>query len=261
MAGAAVVGGYLNIGALESARWEELCSCARALQHHDGAAALDQGLNDAWKYRDAQTTGDADGRPRRLQLKAASEGAEQIHFVTLVENREPRASGADHVKDEPDQSTRRIRPGCAVRSTEDRVRGADCELKELAGSDRGRRGGVGKHKLNGPGHWSRALDHDRRRNGDAHARTTSGATAPTYSPSVATLDRCSRRDARSACTRALAVSSEVRQGMRRSTEARRISYPSRNGTPAPWSTSGADADTVFITRCTWPEWITSTMFG
>src|SRR5258708_40122878 len=83
----------------------------------------------------------------------------------------------------------------------------------------------------------------------------------TYSPGVATLDRCSRRQARSACTSARAVSSEVRHGMRRWTDARRISYPSRRGTPAPLLVAGAEVETVFTTSCTWPDWITSTTLG
>src|ERR1700674_410775 len=115
-------------------------------------------------------------------------------------------------------------------------------------------------QLHRPGHGDRALDHDSTRDCDAHACTTS-ATAPTYSPSVATLDRCSRRQDRNACTSARAVSSDVRHGMRRSTDARRISYPSRRGTPAPLSATGADVETVFTTSWTWPDWMTSTTLG
>src|SRR5712691_5376144 len=103
-----------------------------------------------------------------------------------------------------------------------------------------------EHQLNRPRHRDGALDDDSRPDRDAHARTTS-ATVPTYSPSVATFDRCSRRQARSACTSARAVSSEVRHGMRRSTEARRISYPSRSGTPPPLLATDADVDTVLTT--------------
>src|SRR2546428_6294351 len=110
-------------------------------------------------------------------------------------------------------------------------------------------------------HRDGAVDNDGRRKSDAHARTASVVAAPTYSPSVATCDRCSRRQARSAWTRARAVSSEVRHGMRRSTEARRISYPSRRGARAPLLATGADTDTVFTTRWNWPDWITSTTFG
>src|SRR5437660_9954899 len=105
-----------------------------------------------------------------------------------------------------------------------------------------------QHELDRAGHRDRAIDDDGRRNRDAQARTTSAVAAPTYSPSVATRDRCSRRQDRSAWTRARAVSSEVRHGMRRSTEARRISYPSRRGAPAPLLVTAADADTVFTTR-------------
>src|ERR1700674_230882 len=115
-------------------------------------------------------------------------------------------------------------------------------------------------QLDRPGHGDRALHHDSRRERDAHARTTS-ATAPTYSPSVATLDRCSRREDRTACTSARAVSNEVRHGMRRSTDARRISYPSRRGTPAPLPATGGDVETVFTTSWTWPDWMTSTTLG
>src|ERR1700694_1032909 len=118
-----------------------------------------------------------------------------------------------------------------------------------------------KHELNRRGHRDRALDHDGERKRDAHARTTSPAAAPTYSPSVATLDRCSRRQDRSACTRARAVSSEVRHGIRRSTDARRISYPSRRGTPTPLLATGADVETVFTTSCTGPASTTSTTLG
>src|SRR2546428_7894542 len=107
-------------------------------------------------------------------------------------------------------------------------------------------------------HRDGAVDNDGWRKSDAHARTTSAVAAPTYSSSVATCDRCSRRQARSAWTRARAVSSEVRHGMRRSTEARRISYPSRRGARAPLLATGADTDTVFSTRLTWPDLITVT---
>src|SRR5712691_6874960 len=117
-----------------------------------------------------------------------------------------------------------------------------------------------EHQLNRPRHRDKALDDDSWRDRDAHTRTTS-ATVPTYSPSVATFDRCSRRQARSACTSARAVSSEVRHGMRRSTDARRISYPSRRGTPAPLSATGDEVETVFTTSWTWPDWITSTTLG
>src|ERR1700730_7530673 len=103
-----------------------------------------------------------------------------------------------------------------------------------------------EHQLDRPPHGDRALDHDSRRDRNGHARTTSAAD-PTYSPSVATLDRCSRREDRSACTSARAVSSEVRHGMR--------------GTPAPLLATGADVDTVFTTSWTWPDWITSTTLG
>src|SRR5438874_12131960 len=117
------------------------------------------------------------------------------------------------------------------------------------------------HELNRPGHRNRALDDNGGRHRDAHARTTSAETAPTYSARVATLDRCSRRQARCACTRARAVSSEVRHGIRRSTEARRISYPSRSGAPAPLRASGAELETVLTTSWTWPDRITSTTLG
>src|SRR6202011_4996971 len=115
-------------------------------------------------------------------------------------------------------------------------------------------------QLHRPGHGDRALDHDSRRDCDAHACTTS-ATAPTYSPSVATLDRCSRREDRNAWTSARAVSSEVRHGMRRSTDARRISYPSRSGTAAACLAAGAEVETVLTTSWTWPDRITSTALG
>src|ERR1700730_10415489 len=117
-----------------------------------------------------------------------------------------------------------------------------------------------EHQLDRPPHGDRALDHDSRRDRNGHARTTSAAD-PTYSPSVATLDRCSRREDRSACTSARAVSSEVRHGMRRSTDARRISYPSRRGTPARLSATGAEVETVLTTSWTWPDWMTSTTLG
>src|ERR1700737_2468730 len=108
-----------------------------------------------------------------------------------------------------------------------------------------------EHELNRPGHRDRALHNNGRRKPDAHARTASPAAAPTYSPSVATLERCSRRQDRSACTSARAVSNDVRHGIRRSTDARRISYPSRRGTPTPLLATGADVETVFTTSCTW----------
>src|SRR2546429_6606966 len=110
-------------------------------------------------------------------------------------------------------------------------------------------------------HRDGAVDNDGWRKSDAHARTTSAVAAPTYSSSVATCDRCSRRQARCACTRARAVSSEVRHGIRRSTEARRISYPSRSGSPAPLLATGPDDETVLITRWTCPDRITSTTLG
>src|SRR5207302_6880832 len=135
----------------------------------------------------------------------------------------------------------------AVGTAQDGVRRADGQLKELARADcRGRRRMV-ENELDRAGHRDGAFDDDGRGDRDAQARTTSAVAAPTYSPSVATRDRCSRRQDRSAWTRARAVSSEVRHGMRRSTDARRISYPSRRGAPAPLAT-GADADTVFTTR-------------
>src|SRR2546422_10877901 len=105
-------------------------------------------------------------------------------------------------------------------------------------------------------HRDGAVDNDGRRKSDAHARTTSAVAAPTYSSSVATCDRCSRRQARSAWTRARAVSSEVRHGMRRSTEARRISYPSRRGARAPLLATGAAAETAVTTSGAWPHLIT-----
>src|SRR5258708_19589232 len=75
----------------------------------------------------------------------------------------------------------------------------------------------------------------------------------TYSPSVATLDRCSRRQARSACTSARAVSSEARHGMRPWTDARRISYPSPRGTPAPLLAASAQAQTLLPTTPPSPD--------
>src|SRR6202521_2776745 len=117
-----------------------------------------------------------------------------------------------------------------------------------------------EHQFDRPCHGDQALDHDCRRDRNGHAPPPPPA-APTYSPSVATLDRCSRRQDRNACTSARAVSSDVRHGMRRSTDARRISYPSRRGTPAPLSATRADVETVFTTSWTWPDWMTSTTLG
>src|SRR5437660_7857944 len=118
-----------------------------------------------------------------------------------------------------------------------------------------------QHELDRAGHRDRAIDDDGRRNRDAHARTTSAVAAARYSPSVATCDRCSRRQDRNAWTRARAVSSEVRHGMRRSTDARRISYPSLRGAPAPLRAREAELETVLTTSWTWPDRITSTTLG
>src|SRR5438067_888939 len=203
--------------------------------------------------------------PRRRATKAGPEAApqraEQVDLAPLISFGQPGAAGTDHIEDEPEPAALGIRPGGAVGPAQERVWRAHRQLKELPWNDGRCRRRMEDHELNRPGHRNRALDDNGGCDRDAHARATSAATAPTYSASVATLDRCSRRQARCACTRALAVSSEVRHGIRRSTDARRISYPSLRGAPPPLLATGPDDETVFTTRWTWPDRITSTTLG
>jgi hypothetical protein len=160
MTGAAVVGGNGNLGTSESSGWEQLRCGAGALEHGDRSTTRDQCLYDPGENRDPEAASDADSRSVALQVEAASERAEQIQLVALVKSSEPRASGPDHVEDEPNPAAGRIRPSGAVGPAEDRVRRADRQLKELPGNDRARRSRVVKHELNRPAHGHRALDHE-----------------------------------------------------------------------------------------------------
>src|SRR5712692_6329081 len=76
---------------------------------------------------------------------------------------------------------------------------------------------------------------------------------------AATVQPARPRVRSSASTRDRAVSSEVRQGIRRSTDARRISKPSRRGTVVP--SPPPAGETVLTTRWTAPSRMTSTTLG
>src|SRR6202158_3908272 len=190
MACAAIIRGHSNVRSVEPVRRQKLCCRTGPLEHRDLPSARQQRLDDSREHRDAKAAGDADRRPHTVKLEAASKRAQQVQLVTLTTDGQPGAAGTYHIEDEPDPPARRVGPGSAVRPAQDGVRRAYRQLEELSGADRDRGWRMVEHQLNRPGHRDRALDHESRRERDAHARTTSAATAPpTYSPSVATLAR------------------------------------------------------------------------
>src|SRR5438067_1042399 len=247
IAGAAIVGSGKDIGAGETIGGQELRRCPGAKQHRDPSFARDQRLDDSGEDRDAQPSGHTDDGTLPLEAEAATEGAQQVQLVALMTNRQPAAASPNDIEDEPDPTTLRIGPGGAVGAAQDRLWRSNAQLEKLAGLHRGCRRRVMDDELDGIAHRCRALYHYGRRKSKAHARTSAVTADPTYSPSEATWERCSRRQARNAWTNARAVSRDVRHGMRRSTDARRISYPSRRGTPGPLSLSGPADDTVLTT--------------
>src|ERR1700716_2499410 len=132
---AAIVRGHSNVGTGEPVWRQKLCCRARALKHRDLSATRDQGLNDAWEDRDAETAGNADCGLLAIQVEAAPERTQEVNLMTLMTPEQPGAPGANHVEDESDSSVGRIRPGSTVGPAQDGVWCAHRQLEELPRSD------------------------------------------------------------------------------------------------------------------------------